>query len=197
MRVKIGRVDGTCVTLLAQRITDEMANTRKRQLKETACGTPSKKVLELLSWSIYFTSIEEDEIDMKEIFELYRLRWRIEIIFKAMKSHLHLDKIHNIPVNQLKFIVTGKMILLLIIIQFIYEKVSHTVYKKTGKQISLMKLVRYLKDNIRQLIILLAITKNKKIKFCQNLLWISKYCTYENRKKRETYEDQLKSICLS
>jgi hypothetical protein len=193
VKVRMGDADGPMVTLLAQRVNEELANKRRCQLKKSARSPPSKEVLQLLSWSIFFTSIEEEETTFEEIFTLYSLRWRIEIIFKAMKSHLKLDKIHNVPDHQLKFILIGKMILLLIITQFIYAKINPKIYKLAGKTISLLKLVRYLKDNINLIGELLEIIKRKKFRICATIEILSKYCSYDLRNDRNNYEQQLQA----
>lgn len=193
VKVRMGGADGPMVTLLAQRVNEELANKRRCQLKKSARSPPSKEVLQLLSWSIFFSSIEEEETTFEEIFALYSLRWRIEIIFKAMKSHLKLDKIHNVPDHQLKFILIGKMILLLIITQFIYAKINPKIYKLAGKTISLLKLVRYLKDNINLIGELLEIIKRKKFRICATIEILSKYCSYDLRNDRNNYEQQLQA----
>lgn len=197
VKVRIGGTDGPIVTLLAQRVNEELANKRRCQLKKSASSPPSKEVLQLLSWSIFFTSIEEQQVAFEEIFALYSLRWRIEIIFKAMKSHLNLDKIHNVPKHQLTFILIGKMILLLIITQFIYAKICHKIYKRTGKTISLIKLVRYLKDNLDRVALILEIVKRKKFIVCDTIEILSKYCSYDLRNGRKNYEQEFKGILLS
>lgn len=197
IQLRIGKADGPIVTLLAVRVKEDIANRRREQLKKSTKRTPSKELLQLLSWSIFFTSIEEDEIEFEEIFALYSLRWRIEIIFKVMKSHLNLDKIHNVPKHQLTFILLGKMILLVIITQFIYETVCHKIYNKTGKIISLLKLVRYLKDNINMIADLLKIITKKNYIGCHPIELLVKYCSYDHRRDRKNYEQRLKNIGLS
>jgi len=197
VKVRIGDANGPMVTLLAQRVNEELANKRRCQLKKSANSPPSKEVLQLLSWSIFFTSIEEEETTFEEIFALYSLRWRIEIIFKAMKSHLNLDKIHNVPDHQLKFILIGKMILLLIITQFIYAKINLKIYKLAGKTISLLKLVRYLKDNINLIGELLEIIKRKRFRVCDTIEILSKYCSYDSRNDSNNFEQQLQNTLLS
>jgi IS4 transposase len=52
--------------------------------------------LELLGWSIYITTITKEIADSTKIYKLYRLRWRIEIIFKAWKGNMNFNKIHNV-----------------------------------------------------------------------------------------------------
>nr|MBK9653638.1 transposase [Bacteroidota bacterium] len=94
--------------MCADKVSDAIANERRRQLKKSSSGTPSNVLLQLLSWSIYFTSIDDDEITSEDIFSLYKLRWRIEIIFKSMKATLTSIIYTMFPENQLKFILKGK-----------------------------------------------------------------------------------------
>jgi hypothetical protein len=197
LKLRIGKADGPIVTLLAERVKEDIANKRRVQLKKSSKRTPSKELLQLLSWSIFFTSIEDEEVEFEEIFALYSLRWRIEIIFKAMKSHLNLDKIHNVPKHQLTFILLGKMILLVIITQFIYAVVCNKIYKRTRKIISLFKLVRYLKDNINMIEELMkSILKENYIGY-DSIELITKYCSYDLRKDRKNYEQEFTNIYLS
>ncbi len=196
IKLRIGSADGPIVTLFAVRVKDAVANKRRYQLKKSTKGVASKELLQLLSWSIFFTSIEE-EITFEEIFSLYALRWRIEIIFKAMKSHLNADKIHNVPKHQLTFILLGKMILMIIITQFIYANIYIRIYKKMGNIISLLKLVRYIKDNIILITELLKAVKKKNYISSESMQMVIKYCCYERRKDRKNYEQELRLICLS
>ena len=113
-----------------------------------------------------------------------------------MKSHLNLDKIHNVPINQLTFIFLGKMILLLIITQYIYSRLVKEIYKITKKIISYLKLVRYLKDNFNTINQFLESIQKKNYD-CQLINKIKKYCTYDLRKDRTNYQQDLESIFLS
>lgn len=185
-KVRIGSPDGVIVTLCADKVSDAIANERRRQLKKSSSGTPSNVLLQLLSWSIYFTSIDDDEITSEDIFSLYKLRWRIEIIFKSMKSHLNFDNIHDVSENQLKFILKGKMMWLLVVTQFIYEVISKVVFKKTGKAISLLKLVRYLKDNVNVMAEIMALIKRKIFDASDTIDILTKYCCYDTRYDRKT-----------
>lgn len=193
VKVRVGGADGPIVTMVALKVSDEIANKRRSQLKKSAKHTPSKKLLQLHSWSIFFTSIEDETLKYEEIYALYALRWRIEIIFKSMKSYLNLDKMHKVPKHQLTFIFVGKMILLLIITQFIYARIVEEIYLRTQKIISLLKLVRYLKDNT--IIIIDLIKSNPQKNIGHNLFEIvTKYCLYDQRNDRTNYEQELDII---
>lgn len=169
----------------SQQIREEQ-NLKKKQ------KFPSKEVLELLSWSIFLTSIHEDKADYKSIFELYKLRWRIETIFKTMKSHLKVDKAHNVSSNQLSFIIVAKMILFLLIFQFIFSWFAQKIEKHFGRELSLFKLCRYLVDNFTMVVELINIAM--RVRFQKNnkqSMMLVKYCTY-NKRKWQNYNRQLK-----
>lgn len=192
--VRLSGINGPTVRLIAMPVNIELANKRRAKLKKEAKHTPKKEVLALLSWSIFITSIGDEDISYDEIFKLYKLRWRIEIIFKAMKSHLSLDHIHNVSKTQLKFIVLIKIVMLMLIIQFIYEPLRKSVNQFYNKNISLLKLSKFLMDNQNILDELIALASSKKVNDCIHLKLIAKYCSYEKRTKRLNFTEQFEGV---
>ena len=76
--------------LVAQRVPQQVEEKRLRRIKrdEKRLGKErSKTHKKLQGWEIYITSLPRDEVSAKKICELYPLRWRVEIIFKACKSY--------------------------------------------------------------------------------------------------------------
>ena len=77
--------------LVARRLPEQCINQRKRAAKRAAKNHSkngySKKHLKLLEWEIYLTNLSADQADAKTIIATYRLRWRIENLFKALKSN--------------------------------------------------------------------------------------------------------------
>ena len=183
LTVKLCDKNGPIVRLIAVPIKQELANMRRAKLKKEAKNTPGEEVLALLSWSIFITSIDDVSMNYKEIFELYKLRWRIEIVFKTMKSHLNLDHIHNVSENQLKFIVLAKLLLIVLILQFIYELLLNPIKEIYGKTLSLIKLVRFIIDTKNTIQDLIVIGKNSPGKECEGLNLLAKYCTYDKRER--------------
>lgn len=80
----------TC-ELIAIRVPEEVANQRRSRLKakhkEQGWSVPSKEYLARQDWTLLLTNLPETVADNTKIKELYLLRWRIETIFKAAKSH--------------------------------------------------------------------------------------------------------------
>jgi len=82
--------------LVARRVPQRVEEKRLRRLgeQERRLGKKFKKVhRKLQGWEIYITSLPREEASAGKIFELYPLRWRIEIIFKACKSYTAVEVI--------------------------------------------------------------------------------------------------------
>ena len=47
---------------------------------------PSEQTLYASEWVILVTSLRQEAFQSEDIFRLYRMRWRIELIFKRLKS---------------------------------------------------------------------------------------------------------------
>ena len=184
MHVRMGLKDGPIVRLLAMPIDENTASHRRFIMKRDRRNNPSKNRLALLSWSIYITNIDDTKVTCFEIFELYKLRWRIEIIFKALKSNLKLDSIHNVSEIQFKFIVKAKIIMIVLAIQFVYEPLLTTVKELYNKELSLLKLVRFITDNNHLLKSLIEHIKARKKGECNDLNILSLYCCYDKRKQK-------------
>ena len=76
--------------LIARRLPDAAVNRRLRKAhqEEKRLGKKfSASHLALMGWEVYLTSLSEKQAGVAKIAALYRLRWRIETIFKALKSY--------------------------------------------------------------------------------------------------------------
>ena len=88
--IRVGTHEKLPTRLLAKRVSVQVANKRRRQLRKQAKNkgkTPSQKRLALADWEIYITNIDAERLTVKEAFVLARVRWQIELMFKLFKSH--------------------------------------------------------------------------------------------------------------
>lgn len=83
--------------MIAQRVPQRVADERRRKLKtkhkEQGFNPPSERYLQLQDWTILVTNLEENQVSSEEVLRWYLMRWRIELIFKAAKSHTGMLKI--------------------------------------------------------------------------------------------------------
>ena len=192
LMVKLPNSESTIVRLIAFPVSEEIANNRRRKAKKEMKNTPSKELLELLSWSIFVTTIPETEADYDFIFKAYSLRWRIEIIFKAWKSNMEFTKIHNVSKTQLSIILIARFIMIIICIQYIYAP-AKKIIRELDKYLSVIKLVRYLMKNSGKMLSIVVEILNFKDKINYHIKSLAKYCCYEKR-KRKNFESDLDSI---
>jgi len=188
---------GPVVRLVATAVREELANRRRQKLKKEAHGQPGKECLALLSWSIFITSIRQEQMDYNALFQLYKLRWRVEILFKAMKSNLRLDKIHTIPSQQFHFMVYAKLILLILITRLIYLPARLIIKKLFDKEISIIKLTAFIAENPMNMIDIVREFLVYDHQPKKQLTALARYCCYDKRRKRSNYDKIAQDIFLS
>ena len=183
MEVLLNNDSKTRIRLVAAPVSEEVANIRRMKLKkESSTRSPSAKLLQLMSWSIFITTVLDTDITFKKIFGMYELRWRIETIFKSWKSYLNFSKLHNVSEIQLRVIITARLTAIAIIHRFIYAPASQRILQYYGRRLSLIKLTHYLTENKNKtaeiICILMKTTGTQPV-----LNSLARYCTYDKRKR--------------
>ena len=144
--------NGTITRLVAAPVNEETANLRRRKLKKDQPGhTPSKELLELASWTLLLTTIDHNKATFKQLLDLYGLRWRIEIIFKAWKSNMNFAQIHNVSKNQLLVLLAARLTMAVAFTHFLYQPLSERMHAGSAREASLMKTIRYFARNPEQI----------------------------------------------
>lgn len=186
-RVMLNNKSKTIVRILAQPVSKEIADKRRRKTKAESKNTPSEKLLESLSWSIYITTITDQNIDYKYIYKAYSLRWRIEIIFKCWKSNMAFNQIHNVSKTQLNILLLARFITIIIITQIVFKPCRLIVKNIFNRNLSLLKFTKYvLKNNVKAISIIKEIYDNQKDNM-KNIKTLTRYCSYDKR-KRENFQ---------
>jgi hypothetical protein len=86
------------VRLVALRKSDAEAEASIRRARKESRRhgkTPQRETLEAAKYVFLLTSLASDDVSAEEILVLYRLRWQIELLFKRLKSLLHIDELPN------------------------------------------------------------------------------------------------------
>jgi hypothetical protein len=76
--------------------------------------TKSDKTMDLLGLCILMTNIPDEIIAAKQLYEIYSLRWQVELIFKTWKSVYNIAKVRNVKIERFKCQLYGKLILVLL-----------------------------------------------------------------------------------
>ena len=147
-----------------------------------------------MGWEIFITNVSNEVLTMKDIKDIYHLRWRIEILFKCWKSYF---KIARLPKDANKVRVESYvycMLLFITLFQVFYYKYYLTgIESQSHKAISIIKFAQYIANNIMFLIFFFDYYKGNDYRqiIHQQILY---YCDYESR-KRKNYYNMIQELC--
>lgn len=181
-QVLIGKKKKIKLRLIALAVPDEQAAMRRRKAKADRDRrlNHSPDYYELLGYSIYITNISPIQCNAEEIFQLYKLRWRIEIIFKSWKSCFSIEKIiHHQCTNAIRVkCIIYLMLLYIYLFHVVWWKYCENKLKTGSKQVelSILKLANFFKNHFTQII-----TRKSDRQIIKQILT---HCSYDKRNDR-------------
>jgi len=193
--VLLGSEQRVPIRLVAVPVPANIANERRRKAKNnrnSKCN-PSKETLKLLGWEIFVTNVDNTLWSQSDILEIYGIRWRIEIIFKAWKSHLAIKQIpERVNSNELEILLYAHLLNIIFFHAF-FDQLNQFVYRKYKMNLSILKIAP-LFDQIITLIMYGNVLNNEQSEHLLEHV-ILRHCCYEKRKKRINYYEQLNHLC--
>lgn len=179
----------TRVRLVSAPVNEETANLRRMKArKETHGHNPSKAVLELMNWTIMITTIAPQKADFRTLLAIYGLRWRIEVIFKAWKSHLKFGNLHRVSKTQMLILLKARLFLITCSTNILHRALESSLWRKYQRRISLLKLIGFLASapaNLLRALASLHCTEQENLGIHKALL---SYCCYDRRKRKNFSE---------
>lgn len=175
----------TPVRLVSAPVDEETANLRRMKARKEAHGhNPSNAVLETMNWTILITTIAPQRADFRTLLAIYGLRWRIEVIFKAWKSHMKFGNLHRVSKNQMLILLKARLFLITCSTNLLHRALESSVWRKHRRRISLLKLIGFLSAtpaNILRALASLVLADSENLAFHNALL---RYCCYDRRKRK-------------
>ena len=107
------------VRLVAIKLPSAVASERRRKAKmnrDKRCK-PNARSLALLGWAIFITNVPREVCRAKTVAEVYGLRWRVETIFKAWKSHFRITEVPQGSEAQLLVVIYARLLFITILAQ--------------------------------------------------------------------------------
>jgi len=139
--------------LILYKLTGEQLRKRSQKCEKNAKKKGIKKsdnTIELLGISMYITNIKWEILSAKQVYELYTLRWQIEIIFKTWKSIFHIHAVKQVKIERFQCQLYGKLILILLSSTIIF-KMRTLVMKNKEFEASEMKISEIVHEYIDRL----------------------------------------------
>jgi hypothetical protein len=166
IQVYLGKPKFGC-RLVAYRAPPEIVKERREAyLKECKKRkrTPNEEYLKKLAFTIYITNVPVTMWPAKLIGTIYRLRWQIELIFKAWKSNLNFDFLKGTNVYRIRCLIYGRLTAILMLFT-IYSCIDSVALEQMDKEISVHKVIDWITKNGRYFRVVMD-------GFCKKL-WIS------------------------
>jgi hypothetical protein len=162
-------------------VTDEVAASRRRKARQNRDRrmNPGKDHLFLMGWDIFITNVDCHMLSAEQIAKLYRLRWRIEILFKAWKSHFHIMNVPKASVTRVLAYVYATLIFIVLFQTLVYIRLYNDLLNNKN-QLSLFKLSKFVKE---QSWAMMSFFREPN-RLDEQILY---HCIYEPRKKRLNY----------
>lgn len=182
--VLLNNFEKTKIRIVAAPVKEEVANLRRMKTKKEAKGhNPSAELLYLMSWTIFTTTIPADKASFKEVLALYRLRWRIENIFKTWKSSMNFAAVHNVSNHQLRVLLAARLIVIVICNHRIFQHCLPKIRKDYDKELSMMKIIKYLASNLKKIPQIIMALRGGPGDHRELFGALARYCTYDKRKR--------------
>lgn len=146
MRCLLGADQRLPARIIALPVSEAVAAERRRKAKNNrnqACN-PNADSLFLKGYTIFVTNLPEDSFSAEKIEQIYALRWRIETIFKAWKSHIGLNDLQTGTLQMLQISVMTKLIYCALTNATCQMLDTRTA--GSGRQASLLRVARIIKD---------------------------------------------------
>lgn len=137
---------------VAIKLPSNKHNEKLRRAKRQAVksGQPlSKKKRRLLSWNIYITNVDSNELSSTEIPQAYRVRWTIELLFKQFKSTMQIHSWNHANTYRLQCEILGTFIVSMLIMSLhgIAQSILDKEHATNLRDISLEKVFKFSSNN--------------------------------------------------
>lgn len=180
------------VRLVAIRLPAAVAAERRRQARQNRDrrSAPSAERLALLGWAIFITNVPARVWSARTVARMYGLRWRIETIFKAWKSHFALTEVPDGSRAQVQSLVYGKLIFITLFQVSFWRPWWAELGGQERPALSLLKVAEAVQSGLLALVLYeLGVDPRRA--------WadlIGTHCRYERRRRRHFMQDLAERI---
>lgn len=117
-------------------INERLRKKRKEYKKKRRELT--KEMIEMLKWTIMITNAPVEMIKSKDVYEVYRLRWSVELVFKVWKGDFDFEYLKGYRKERVLFELLGKLITVVFLSIF-----NVGIFGMGREEISLKKIYTY------------------------------------------------------
>ncbi|MED0943739.1 IS4 family transposase [Bacillus mycoides] len=144
----VGMIDKVPARVIVHRLTKQQQQKRLqdqavREKKKGMKYSPRSKRLSGIN--VYMTNIPTEWVPKEKIYDLYSLRWQIELLFKIWKSWFQIHRCKSIKQERLECHLYGQLISILLCSSTMF-KMRELLLRKKQKELSEYKAMYIIKD---------------------------------------------------
>ena len=195
--VYLGKEKSVQCRLIIECLPPEVSAEKLRRAKRAAQRegrTLGKDTLSRIGLNLFVTNMSDEDLPMKNVWPLYRLRWQIELVFKVFKSVAQINKIKKVKRHRFECYLYGKLIWALLGWDVYWKLTSGTF--ALGKTISINKMMKSFRRLCWRTINHNNKTMEQKMgvleKFVENVF---ENCLLEKRKDKLSSMEIIKQLC--
>ena len=88
--------------------------------------------------NLFITNAKPDVIPTNQVWNLYRLRWQIELMFKIWKSVCHIEKVKKVKQSRLECYIYARLMIIVLGWQILWS-IARSLYRQEARVISFYK----------------------------------------------------------
>jgi len=159
--VYLGSKDKIKTRLILQLVPEQVVSERLRKAakynKKKGGNGLSKEFKARAALNLFITNANQEQIPTKHIWQLYRLRWQIELIFKIWKSICSIEKVKKVKKERLECYIYSKLLLIALLWGILW-KTAKRLFDNEKKPMSFFKasktLLKVKLDDLRNIFVL-------------------------------------------
>lgn len=144
LNVYLGKGKTIKTRLIAERVPLSVIHQRTKRYKKEYKKEPATYYVEWNGYSIFITNLPRI-FSAPTIIAFYKIRWRIELIFKNLKSNLEIDVLKGTNPHRIECLIYGRLIVLVTTV-LIHKYAANSA---KDREVSEDKLTKWLKSDRR------------------------------------------------
>lgn len=181
MVVELGSEHRYRVRLVGLRLPETKAKQRRRKAKKDrhSKANHSAEYMAWLGWNFFVTNVADTCWSPVQLYHGYRLRWRIEILFKTLKSSLGFAKmLEEKKLSRARVLIT---IMLMLIFALLFLLPGYQYWSHRLARVSLLKYANWVRLYFEQLL--------QRAEWGEFWESVRRHCLYERRRKRLNFHE--------
>jgi hypothetical protein len=184
-----GEVPAVACRLIALRVSEQVANERRRRLNKEAKKkgrAVGKRHLRMCDWTLLITNVPQLWLPMEMVRALYTVRWQIELLFKQLKSILRVDQSDTGKENRLRCELYGKLIGA-VVVHRVHAAETNRFWTTHRREVSMEKFYKRFQERAFTLLRLLLRSFSQAITYlCDQIKSVITACLKERQPSRKT-----------